>query len=289
MPTIADLPIGAKLKFGAYSVADEAPHKICWIKVHNDGTLLSEFMEDQLAFDAKEPGNPDSHRRVFGNNRYSQSNIHQFLNAESFDWFQNKNQFDEAPVDDGIMNNRFGYVNKPGFLHYFDSWEIEAIEASEVKTAIPNVDTQAGGGAYETMYSKVFLPSIANVGTGNTEEGEKWEYFYEENPACPFSPELFELTPNPDKPDYDDEDWYYYLRSANIGSAYYVRCVNSGGGNSTAYAADDYLGIRPALKLSLDAVVSDDPDVDGYYEVLNAPQEIIEIDEEEFFAILKTK
>ena len=47
------------------------------------------------------------------------------------------------------------------------------------------------------------------------------------------------------------------------------------------------MGVRPALKLNPEILISDEPDGDGYYEVLSAPQEIIEIDEEEFFAILK--
>ena len=41
------------------------------------------------------------------------------------------------------------------------------------------------------------------------------------------------------------------------------------------------------MKLNPEILISDEPDGDGYYEVLSAPQEIIEIDEEEFFAILK--
>lgn len=180
MPTIADLPIGAKLKFGAYSVSGEMPHKICWVKAHRDGTILTEFMEDQCAFDAKEPDNPDEYRKSYGNNRCSVSNVQQFLNAEGTDWFRQKHGCDTAPEDRGMCNGRYGYSHKPGFLHYFEEWEIEAI-----------------------------------------------------------------------------------------------------------YAYSDYMGVRPALKLNPEIPISDEPDGDGYYEVLSAPQEIIEIDEDDFFAVLK--
>lgn len=79
----------------------------------------------------------------------------------------------------------------------------------------------------------------------------------------------------------------YLLRSPNSDNSYNVHCVNRDGDISNAYAYNDYLGVRPALKLNPEILISDEPDGDGYYEVLSAPQEIIEIDEEEFFAILK--
>lgn len=291
MPTIADLPIGAKLKFGAYSVSGEMPHKICWVKAHRDGTVLTEFMEDQCAFDAKEPENPDEYRRSYGNNRYSQSNAHQFLNAEGTDWFRPTHEYDTAPEDRLMYNGRHGYVQKPGFLHYFDEWEVEAIEESEIKTALPTKDIPTGGEKHETIYAKVFMPSRTNVGGGTEnriQEGEVWDLFANgANRACLFSPELYANTHNNDKPEYEDEEWYYYLRSPISGHSCYVHCVGRGGVICYAYAYDDYLGVRPALKLNPEIPISDEPDGDGYYEVLSAPQEIIEIDEEEFFAILK--
>jgi len=291
MPTIADLPIGAKLKFGTYCVGDEMPHKICWLKAHHDGTLLSEFMEAQLAFDAKEPDNPDEYRRSYGNNRYSVSNVHQFLNTDGYDWFFPAHEHDTPPADEYMYNRRHGYENKPGFLHFFESWEVDAIEESEVKTALPTRDIRTGDEKFEILHSKVFMPSRTNV-SGRTEngveEGEHWDLFKNgANRACLFSPELYNNTPNDDKPEYDDDEWYYYLRSPGSGSSYDVRCVNRDGGIGDAYACDDCMGVRPALKLNPEILISDEPDGDGYYEVLSTPQEIFEVNEEEFFAILK--
>lgn len=291
MPTIADLPIGAKLKFGAYSVSGEMPHKICWVKAHRDGTILTEFMEYQCAFDAKEPDNPDEYRRSYGNNRCSVSNVQQFLNAEGTGWFQQKHGCDTAPEDRGMYNGRYGYAHKPGFLHYFEEWEVEAIEESEVKTALPTKDIPTGGEKYETFYAKVFMPSRTNVGGGTEnriQEGEVWDLFANgESRTCRFSPELYANTPNTDKPEYEDDEWYYYLRSPCSGSSCSVRCVSRGGGVGGAFAYGDYMGVRPALKLNPEILISDEPDGDGYYEVLSAPQEIIEIDEDAFFAVLK--
>lgn len=291
MPTIADLPIGAKLKFGAYSVSGEMPHKICWVKAHRDGTILTEFMEEQCAFDAKEPDNPNEYRRSHGNNRYSQSNVHQFLNAEEIDWFRPAHEYDAAPEDRLMYEGRYGYVHKPGFLHYFDEWEVEAIEESEIKTALPTEDIPTGGEKHETIYAKVFIPSRTNVGSGtenHIQEGEVWDLFANgASRSCLFSPELYANAQNDDKPECEDEKWYYYLRSPRSDRSYSVRCVILDGSFDNASACHGYLGVRPALKLNPEILISDEPDGDGYYEVLSAPQEIIEIDEEEFFAILK--
>lgn len=269
MPTIADFPVGTKIKFGAYSVNGEAPHKVRWIKVHHDGTILSEYMEDQCAFDAKEPDNPDEYRRSYGNNRCSVSNLQQFLNADGENW-------------------------KPGFLHYFEGWEVEAIEDSEVITALPKKDIRPGGEKSETIYAKLFMPSRTNLGGGKengVDEGEVWDLFStgEYSRECKFTRELYENTQNDDRPEDPDDTWYYYLRSPNSGNSCSVCCVYRDGGIGNAYACDDYLGVRPALKLNPEILISDEPDDEGYYEVLNAPQEIIEIDEDVFFAILKTK
>lgn len=294
MPTIADFPVGIKIKFGAYSVNGEAPHKVRWIKAHHDGTILSEYMEDQCAFDAKEPDNPDEYRRSYGNNRCSVSNLQQFLNADGENWFQQKHGCDTAPIDRLMYNGRCGYDHKPGFLHYFEGWEVEAIEDSEVITALPKKDIRPGGEKSETIYAKLFMPSRTNLGGGKengVDEGEVWDLFStgEYSRECKFTRELYENTQNDDRPEDPDDTWYYNLRSPNSGYSYHVRCVCRDGDIGNARACSDYLGVRPALKLNPEILISDEPDDEGYYEVLNAPQEIIEIDEDAFFAILKTK
>lgn len=288
MFTITDLPIGAKLKFGAYSVSGETPHKIRWIKVHRDGTILSEFIEDQCAFDAKEPDNPIVDRKTHGNNRYSKSNCQQFLNADDYtDWFRPMHRYDCAPEDPFMFNARYGYAHKPGFLHCFEEWEIEAIDESEVKTALPRCDI-SGTEECETIRAKVFIPSVSNVNCGainDIMEGEVWDLFASgARRACKFSPELYDKTPNKVLPEFGDSVWFYYLRSPYRASGD-VCCVNESGSILNARACTDYFGVRPALRLNANTLISDKPDVFGYYEVLSPTN--TEINEEEFFAILK--
>jgi len=295
MPTVADLPTGAKLKFGAYSVSGETPHKICWIKVHRDCTLLSEFIEEQGPFDVKEPENTDNYRKQNGNNRCSLSNVQQFLNADGSNWFHQMHEYDTPPEGWLTYGDRHGYNHKPGFLTCFEPWEIDAIEESEVKTALPAIDIQTRGEErYEVFYAKVFIPSKTNLyGTieNGVFEGEYWDLPSEGSfRVARLSPELYENTEDDgDKPDYQGGAWYYYLRTPMAHNSTNVRCVDLDDDTTYFYANTDWVGIRPALKLTPEIPVSDDPDEDGYYEVLSAPQEIIEIDEEVFLAILKTK
>ena len=292
MSTIADLPVGAKLKFGAYRVGDETPHKISWIKVHNDGTLLSEYIEDQCAFDAKEPDSFDEYRRMYGNNRYSLSNIHQFLNATSYGWYEKAHECDEEPNDDGMTGNKFGYVHKPGFLHYFDSWELEAIDCYEIEARVPRDDVEYD--TIERFPARVFLPSKTNL-FGSTEggvyEGVQWDMFRWDDPpiASRFTHELYQDREWEDRPDNETDNFWYWLRTPQQERGYGVRCVNDEGGVSYDYANEFYVGIRPALKLNPETPVSDDPDEYGYYEVLEREIEIIEITEEDFLAILKNE
>lgn len=291
MPTITDLSIGAKLKFGAYSVSGEMPHKICWIKVHRDGTILSEFIEDQCAFDAREPDNPIEYRGDRGSNRYSKSNCHQFLNADGMEWFRPAHEYDRAPEDFLMHSGRYGYARKPGFLHYFKEWEIEAIEDSEIKTAVPVCDISDVVEVYETIHAKVFLPSRNNINSeaeNGLVEGEAWDLFAAgARLVCPLSTELYINTRNSEHPKYGDEGWIYFLRSSNVATSDGVYCVNDGGAILRTFPYNDYLGIRPALKLNPETIISDKPDGNGYYEVLSAPQGAIDIDERDYFAILK--
>lgn len=101
---IKDLPIRGKIKFGAYSVNGEIPHKIRWLKAHGDSLFISEFLEDQCAFDAKEPGNEDNeYRRRYGNNRFSVSNVQQFINSDQVAWYHPAHEADAPPTGDSLV------------------------------------------------------------------------------------------------------------------------------------------------------------------------------------------
>ena len=80
------------------------------------------------AFDAKEPNNTDSTHQTYGNNRWSVSNIRQWLNsngAANLWWSKpDENDKDEAPTEDKVVESSASensypagaYADAPGFL-----------------------------------------------------------------------------------------------------------------------------------------------------------------------------
>ena len=284
MPTISDIPVGGKLKFGAYSVAGEEPHKICWIKVNHDNTLLSEFVEDQLAFDAVESDSPNDSHREDGNSRYSLSNLHQFLNSSEINWFRKTHEYDAPPVEGTMMHRHMEYRNKPGFLSYFKQWEIDTIDDSEIVTRLPGIDNEE----YENITAKLFIPSESNAGiheNGDTIEGEIWELF---SVGARMTTEAYDNAINGDSPDTKAKTWHYWMRTPSRAAKNEVCFYDAF--ELEIYSANPYdngIGVRPALKLNANTVVSEEPDADGYYEVLLFAEEVVEINDEDFLAILK--
>ena len=286
--TIKDLPCGAKVKFGAYCVENEGAHKIKWIKVQGNDTILqTEFIEDFRAFDAREPNSPQEYRREYGNNRYSVSNIDQFLNSTGERWFVAQHDNDAPPTRD-YTYDRTPYDEHHGFLADFNEWELDAILPTEIIVALPKCDDAEHD--YERITRKVFLPSRTNVfgrSVRNTNEGSHWDYYRNGGDTCayPTAQAVENTTMDGGRPEFGDT-WYWWLRSPNADYACDARCVGRGGGGSGAYAYRGVVGVRPALKLNPEILVSDEPDDEGYYEIIQSYVEIVEVSEDEFFSIL---
>ena len=106
----------------------------------------------KAAFDAAEPNNPDKYRKSDGNNRWSVSNIRQWLNSSGAanSWFTPKHEYDEAPT----------YASEPGFLAGFSSDVLEHFTEITNTTALSAPD----GGGSETTIDRVFLPSYTEMG-----------------------------------------------------------------------------------------------------------------------------
>ena len=102
--TLGSLPIGAKIKEKDTKYLGVP---IVWVKADTDHTdypsgsttLITEKIIARRAADAKEPNNADSNRKNYGNNRYSVSNIDQWLNsdAEAGVWYSARHSADQAP------------------------------------------------------------------------------------------------------------------------------------------------------------------------------------------------
>ena len=76
------------------------------------------------------------------------------------------------------------------------------------------------------------------------------------------------------------------LRSPNAGNSCNVRCVGRDGDYDNCNACGGLLGVRPALRINPEILVSDKPDDDGYYEIIQKDVEICEVSEDELMKLL---
>lgn len=276
---LSSLPIGTKVKFGKYSVNGEAAQPIIWLVVaknHNPNpaypsnsvTLLTEKIIDLRAFDAIEKTNPEQYRSKTGNNRYSLSNIDQWLNKDSAggSWYSAQHETDYAPSDT-LVTSGTAYVARPGFLNAFTTEEKNAILDTLIRVVIPSID----GGGYEDISRKVFLPSTTEVGLeseNNTAEGGRWSYFSSSDRATPLTSQAYNYSLSSVKPSLVSSPWHWWLRTPYYTSTQSARLVNDRGEHSSTYCYDGFRGVRPALNLSSALSLSDVTDSDGCYTIV---------------------
>ena len=283
---ISNLSVGDKIKLGTYQVEGSIREPILWVvagKNHykdslNPGivdhvTLLTESMIDLRGFDAKEPSNSNSDRKSYGNNRYRDSNLRQWLNKSVYPWFIKTHTADEPPTDSG-MSQPTGYDDEPGFLSNLTAAEQSAL----VPTTISLVrNTVTDGGVIETVTDKIFLLSNTEVGLANENsiaEGSLLPLFSDNASRIAYATQqCINNTKSGSKPSGTTAGWYWWLRTPSAGGANNVRCVYADGTLNSYRAYHGYFGVRPALNLKSEILVSDAPDDDGAYVILGGPLE----------------
>ena len=265
--SLSNLPIGAKIKFGKYSVNGETAQSIIWLVVAknhsgyptNAVTLLSEKVIDVRPFDARETGLPDG--KAGGNNNYSVSNIDQWLNKSTSPWYVAAHEKDTPPEPSDYMAEGSAYVNRPGFLNAFTEQERNKILSTTILVRTYNI-------GLTSIVRKVFLPSWKEL-SGDTaygDEGTLWEYFTTGKRAAKYTSQF--VTNNLISTAYDTYmDASYYLRTTRSNNASDVYAA-AGTQSMSAHSASAAVGIRPALNLSTTDMVSDTTDSDGCYTVI---------------------
>ncbi len=251
---INSLDLNDKIKFGKYQ-GKEIIWKIA-DKNHlgypsNSVTLVSDVILCEKAFDAKEPDNSNSSRQDYGNNRYKHSNIRQWLNKSGNSWYEAQHSADEPPISDLVSQNP--YDSEAGFLTEFTTEELNVILDTSLTVAL---NTITDGGGSETVIDKVFLLSKTEVGLGNENdiaEGSQFPIFTDDNSRIA---------------QHNGSNDYWWLRTPNAGSASNVRSVHSVGSLNYYNADNGNHGVRPALNLKSDILVSDAPDSDGAYTII---------------------
>ena len=121
----------------------------------------------------------------------------------------------------------------------------------------------------------------------NTNEGERWEYFGNGRSAvATATQEAIDNTELNGAPNDTADGWYWWLRSPYADNEYYARYVDRDGDGIYANAYHGIIGVRPALKINPEILVSDEPDEEGYYNVILSIVEFEDVSEEDFLSIL---
>lgn len=234
----------------------------------NSVTLVAANILKLACFDAKENGNGDNNRRNYGNNRYSLSNLRQWLNKAGSPWYQAQHGADAAPTNANVWNNYNEYDDEAGFLTGFSAQMLAAILNTTLTVAKASVD----GGGSETVTGKVFLLSKAEVGLGaenGISEGSTLAMFSDNaSRQCRPTAQAVSNSEYTNSSLSASQYWYYFLRSPYASNSNSVRNVYSDGTLHYYSAYYGYYGVRPALNLSSSILVSDSPDSDGAYTIV---------------------
>ena len=285
---ITNLVAGDLIKFGSYRVEASSTLPIIWKVIDknhtgypaNSVTLLTDKFIDLRGFDAREPANADADRASYGNNRYRSSNLRQWLNSGGAantwwvaqnltDGVLNTNNKDATPADAGMVQPT-GYDDIQGFMNNFTAPELTKMLDTTLTVA---KNTITDGGASEVVTDKVFLLSNTEVGLANENsivEGSLFSIFAADaNRIAYMTDQGFVNTLSASKPATVGTAWYWWLRTPHSSFSYYVRVIPGNGTLSNDNAYNGYHGVRPALNLASDTLVSESVDADGAYTVVD--------------------
>lgn len=279
---IKDLPIGAKVKFGRYSVSGETPQPITWLVVSKvfgaSVTCLTEKIIDYRCFDAIEAGNPDrsGHAKLYGRPAYGPSNLRAWLNSNLTNWWSYNSSYDTSPTENTVTHGA-PYADRPGFLSYFTEEERNSLPYSGV--AYYNAWNDTG---WTMLTDKVFLPAALELlGGEHSKEvtgytSKQWEYFL--NGASPLA------YPTEQCVQYEETDGTvfptvpsgtqnraYWLREGNSTNYPYAPFLNYEGKVTHNMACNSTMGVRPAVNIFNDTWVTDTLDNEGCYVVSYDP------------------
>ncbi len=278
--TLGSLSVGAKIEVPVLSAYQSRFGSKIVFKIadknhsgypSNSVTLITEKIIQLMCFDAKEPNNSNGDRKQYGNNRYQHSNILQWLNsnAAAGAWYSAKHSADAPPTNANVWNNYNEYDAWAGFLAMLDPKFV-----AELLTTTQTVarNTVTDGGSYETVTSKMFLPSTTEVGLANENniaEGTLLALF--SNDASRVAYPTAQCVSNSEYTNANfstSKGWYWWLRTPLSSSACGVRGVVSDGSLDYNYACGGSAGVRPLCNLKSSILVSDSPNSDGNYTVI---------------------
>lgn len=211
---------------------------------NNQVTLISDVLALKPS-DAKENGNSNS-RNSYGNNRYSLSNIHSWLNSNKDNWYVPTHSLDAPPSAEYVSTN--AYDAEKGFCTNLSSKFLNKIKTTTITTAIPTCD----GGGSETISCKFFLPSLMEVGLGQENrisEGSQFPLFTDN------ASRIIE---------FGGASREWELRTPSSNNGYDFRHIRPNGTNYTNIANNGDLGIRTVCNIDANIEVENK---NSYYEL----------------------
>ena len=270
LQSLSNLPLGAKVKFGKYSVNGETAQDIIWLVVDKDHkgypansvTLFTEKCIDLRCYDAIEQnliGQPAS--TISGNNNYSLSNIDAWLNSSQASWYASRHPNDTPPTN-ANTDSLVGYADRPGFLYHFTPDERNAILTT------PFVVTKYQE-TLESLSRKVYLPSFVEVGNGysSAQTGDSLlAYLASYTSDAPLTQQCIDNTMSSYKPS-PTENVSYWSRCPSWYNTVNIHTIHAGGGTSERKTHLGEFGVRPLLNLSSSVSITDTTDADGCYVV----------------------
>ena len=234
--SLNSLSSGSKVKLGTY---DGEPLK--WIVARDSVTQDLRLVLDKdsvtaigdMRYDAKEPNNPDSNRKSYGNNKYSVSNINQWLNSDGAanEWYTAQHEYDAAP----------DYQNKAGFLNEWSESDKSVLQETNWTTILSEVD----GSGMDTFSRKVVLMSTTELGLEEDTGGNRLDIFNSDGDRATGS--------------------YYFTRTPYLSNSSRMREVMATGALA-GINANGSDGVRPICAPNPSSSVSG-PDDEGYYTI----------------------
>lgn len=177
-------------------------------------------------------GELNLHRTAYGNNRYRDSAIRQYLNSAGGvnEWWNPQHNYDRPPDQ---------LATKAGFLSGFDEDFLSLIKPTKVVTALNTVSDGGTADNPDITYDKFFLPSLEEMHCAPqiAGEGEVWPYW---SRASESKEPLAQYGTYPQMRTFGLENktnaQYVRLRSAYRGVAFNTWCVYASGYVYGSYA-----------------------------------------------------
>lgn len=277
---ISDLPIGSLVKdpettYYGKSIVWKIADKNHEGYPANSVTLITDKIVGVKSFDSKESKNNNSDRKNGGNSYYKYSNILQWLNSDSTDWYKPMHSAD-APPTSGNISSGSPYDKEAGFLTNFSvAFKKEAITTS-LKTARHGLD----GSGSENVESKFFLASKTEVDLGSENsiyEGNKLALFTNSSSRKAILTNEAVKNSSYSSIEFNGGDaWRWWLRTHHVNAPSKVRQIDYNGDLTWDVACDGIVGLRPLCNLKSEILVSENKDSSGVYTILFNKLPIIE-------------